>query len=228
MIFMRLSINFEANKIKDIVRRGKQILREEGFLPLLKRLFTYKTVYIYENTLHGPSIACKVNNLALKIITCSEELVRLLSEGFDFSLYPMSIQQCKERLNRGAILFCAFISKELAHGSWVAMNRRAYRDFYSFTINRRHTACIGGTITVPKYQRKGINVYVHSEIFRYLRKKGASKAMLEIHNDNIAAQNSQRKLGSYVWGEGHHLRLFYLLNFRWVTPIRGFTHCCEV
>ena len=218
-------MNFKINRIRELFRRGKQILHNECFLSLFKWLsFTYETVYIYENTLHGSSIACKVDNLRLRLITYPEELDQLLAKGFNFSPYEMSIQQCKERLSRGAIFFCAFVGKELAHGSWIGMSRRSHGDFYAFPMDYGHTACIGGTMTVPKYRRKGINVYVYSEIFRYIREKGLSKAVLEIHKDTIAAQSSQAKLGSYVWGTGHHLRLLLLFNFRWLTPIMGSVH----
>lgn len=214
-------MNFWINRIRTLFRRGKQILHEEGFLSLFKRLsFTYKTVYIYENTLHGPSIACKVTNLTLRIIGCPEDFDKLLAASFDFSSYEMSIQQCKERLSRGAIFFCAFVGKELAHGSWVGTGRRSHGDFYTFPIDYGHKACIGGTMTTPKYRRRGINVYVYSEMFQYIREKGLSKAVLEVRKDNIAAQSSQAKLSSYVWGTGHRLSLLLLFNFRWLTPIR--------
>lgn len=218
-------MNFEISRIRTLFRQGKQILHDEGFLSLFKRsLFTYGTVYIYENTLHGPSIACKVNNLTLRIIDCLEDFDKLLADGFDFSSYEMSIQQCKERLGRGAILFSAFVGKELAHGSWVGMSRRSHGDFYTFPMDYGHTACIGGTMTTPKYRRKGINVYVYSEMFRYIREKGLSKAVFQIHKDNIASRSSQAKLGSYVWGTGHHLRLLTLFNFKWLVPIVKSTH----
>ena len=222
-------MNFEISRIRTLFRQGKQILHDEGFLSLFKRLlFSYETVYIYENALHGPIIACKVNNLTLRIIDCLEDFDKLLADGFDFSSYEMSIQQCKERLSRGAILFCVFVGKELAHGSWVGMSRRSHGDFYTFPMDYGHTACIGGTMTTPKYRRKGINVYVYSEMFRYIREKGLSKAVLEVHKDNIVAQNSQAKLGTYVLGTGHRLRLLTLFHFRWLTPNQGYVHSCKV
>ena len=218
-------MDFEINRIRTLFRQGKQILHEEGFLSLFKRLlFTYETVYIYENNLHGHSIACKLNNQTLRIIDCLEDFNKLLADGFNFSSCEMSIQQCRERLSRGAILFCAFVGKELAHGSWVGIDRGTLGDFYTFPMDYGHTACIGGTMTAPKFRRKGINVYVHSEMFRYIREKGLSKVVFEVHKDNIAAQSSQAKLGSYIWGTGHHLRLLLLLNFRWLTPNRGSVH----
>lgn len=217
-------MNFELNRIGALFKRGKQILHEEGFLSLFKRFFIYETYHLYENNLDGLNFPCRVDNLILRVTTRLEEFDQLLADGFNFSSYEMGIQQCRERLGRGAILFCAFVGKELAHGSWIGMDRGTHDDFYAFPMNYGHTACIGGTMTVPKYRRKSINAYVHSEMFRYIREKGLSKAVLEVHKNNIAAQNSQAKLGSCIWGTGHHLRLLLLLNFRWLTPNRGFVH----
>ena len=217
-------MNFELNRIKALFKREKQILHEEGFLSLFKRFFIYETWYLYKNNLDDLNCPCRVDNLTLRVITRPDEFDQLLADGFDFSPYGMSIQRSRERLSRGAILFCAFFGKELAHGSWIGMDRGTHDDFYAFPMNYGHTACIGGTMTVPKYRRKSINVYVHSEMFRYIREKGLSKAVLEVHKNNIAAQNSQAKLGSYIWGTGHHLRLVLLLNFRWFNPNRGFVH----
>lgn len=211
---------FEIKGIKTLFRRGKQILHEEGFPSLFKRLssFVHCPYFIYENILCiYPNITCKVDNLVLKVITITEEIDRLLAEGSNFSSYEISIQQCKERLGRGAIFFCAFVNNEIAHGSWIGMSRKAADDFFHFPVDYRQTACIGGTMTIPKFRRKNINLYVHSKMYQYIRKKGLSKAVLEIHKDNIAARNSQAKLGSYIIGEGCQIRLLLsLLNFRWI------------
>lgn len=213
-------MNFGIPRIGELLRAAKLILREEGFLSFLKQsFFTYTAYFIFENTLAGSIFACKADNLTLKLISALEELEQLLLEGFTFSSYHMSIQQCKQRLNKGAILFCAFVGKELAHGSWVATSRKACSDFHPFPMDCEHTAYIGGTMTIPKYRRKGINVYVHSEVFRYLKEKGLSRAMLAIDKNNIAAQDSQNRLGSRIWGRGYDLRLL-ILKLKWLSPNR--------
>lgn len=214
-------MNFQIPGPSEILEAAKLVLHEEGFLSLFKQLFfTYRVYHLYENTLNGSALVRKVDNVTLKLIITQEKLEQLLLEGFTFPSYHMSIQQCKQRLDRGAILFCAFIDKELAHGSWVATSKKACPDFHPFPMDCEHTAYIGGTMTIPKYRRKGINVYIHSEIFRYLKEQGFSRAMLAIDKGNIAAENSQNKLGSSVWGRGYELRLL-ILKLKWLSPNRG-------
>lgn len=223
-------MNFEIPRLGELIRVAKVILREEGFLSLFKQLFfAYRAYFLYENTLDGSTFASKTDNLTLKLISAPGELEQLLLEGFTFSPYHMSIQQCKERLNRGAIMFCAFVGKKLAHGSWVATSREACSDFHPFPMDCEHTAYVGGTMTILEYRRKGINLYIHSEIFRYLKKKGLSRAVLAIDKGNIAAQDSQNKLGSRIWGRGYDLRLL-ILKLKRLSPNRGLSpvsqsHC---
>ena len=203
--------------IKGLFNRGKGVFYEEGFLSLIKRsLFAYSTIDLWENNLDSHSITCKVDNLKLKIITELEEFDELLSDGFDFSWYEMSIPQCRERLSKGAILFLALVGKEVSHVSWVGMTKRTHGGFYSFPMDYEHEAGIGGTMTNPKYLRKGIYTWVYSQIFQYLREKGYLRAIFEVHKDNISAQKAQAKLNSTIWGEGHYLRLLFLVNFRWI------------
>ena len=203
--------------IKGLFNKGKRVFYEEDFLFLIKRsLFAYSTIDLWENNLDSHSVTCKVNNLRLKIITELEEFDELLSDGFDLSWYEMSIQQCRERLSKGTILFLALVGKEVSHVSWVGTTKRTHGDFYSFPIDYEHEAGIGGTMTNPKYRRKGIYTWVYSKIFQYLREKGYLRAVFEVHKDNISAQKAQAKLNSTIWGEGHYLRLLFLVNFRWI------------
>lgn len=208
----------KRSRIRGLFREGRRILQEEGFLTLCKCvLFSHSTVPLWENVLNGPIVACNVDNLALRIITCLEEFDELLTEGLDLSWYEMSLQQCKERLGKEAILFCALLNRDVAHISWVGTTRKSHGDFYCYPIDYGHEASVGGTMTSPKYRGKGIYTYTYSQIFQYLREKGYSKSVFEIDKDNIAVQKAQAKLGSKILGEGHHIRLL-LLNFRWVRP----------
>ena len=215
-------MNFKITVIKELFKNGKRILQEEGFSSLLKKsLFSYSVVDLRGNNLNGPIIACEVDNLTLKIITELEEfdeLLTIISNGFGLSWYEMSIQQCRERLSRGAILFLALVGKETSHISWVGTTKRTHGEFYfSSPIDYEHEASIGGTMTFPKYRGKGIYTWVYSQIFQYLRDKGYSRAVFEVDKTNVAVQKAQVKLGSYVWGEMYDLR-FLLFKFRWVKP----------
>jgi len=45
-------MNFKIKEIKELFKKGKRVLREEGFLSLLKKsLFSCSMVYLYEERL---------------------------------------------------------------------------------------------------------------------------------------------------------------------------------
>jgi GNAT superfamily N-acetyltransferase len=211
-----------THRIKEFYEEGKLVLRQQGFFSFLKYmmaffirvLFVCGSCYIYENRLDGPIITPRLDNLTLKLISTSEEFQQLLADDFDFSSLtdiPLAIK----RLNRGAKAFYAFVGKEFAHVTWATTSRKAKGDFHPYPIEGEDTACVGATITAPQYRRKGINVYVHSQVFRCLKEEGLSRAFISINKDNIAAQNSQKKLGSVRWGNGYYVRLLYLFNYMW-------------
>lgn len=215
------TIIFGDNSVKILTKKitgelEKSIKRKGILLFFLELFIKYTVHFIYRNNFDGPIFPCKIKNTELKVVSCNEEFNSLLNSGFDFSSFSSYQQDYEQRLEKGAILFCLLVGQKMAHVSWVGLEKNASRDFYNFPSSVDSTAYIGGTITAPEYRRKGINLYIHSEIFQYLKKKGKSKALLAILRENIAARNSQIKLQSYIIEERHELRLLFLLNFRWV------------
>lgn len=200
-------------RIKELLRNARLILHEDGFLPLLKLFFfTHATYLVFENSLDGPRFPCKMDNMTLRIITCPEELDQLSAQGFNFLEYT-------ETIPSNQTLFLAFVGKEVAHGTRIFHDKtEAYAHFCSISTDDEHTAYMSGIWTAPKYRRKGINAFVSSEISGYLRDKGMARAMVIASKGNIAEENCQLKLGSYLWGEVHHLRFLLLLNFKRVKP----------
>lgn len=208
-----------TDKIKLLFQRGKKSIGEKGPLLFLKHLFLHHIIHcIYENNLNGPLFPCRVNDAQLKIISSTREFDYLLEKGFDFKAFPIDIQQYKTRLERGAVLFCLLINGDVAHTNWVGFNEEAFHDFYPFSPENSPAGYTGGTITAPKYRRRGINLYIHSEIFQYLKKRKKSKALVAIRKENMIARHSQMRLGSYIKEEKHQLRFLLLFNFKWSRP----------
>lgn len=202
-----------APRLRELFKKGKLALHEEGLLSLLKASFFGHEVYLlFENSLDGHRFPCLVDNLTLRVVTCPEELDQLSAEGFNFSEYTETI------LGRQT-LFLAFVGKELAHGTQVFHDKSGINAiFCPSSMDDGHTAYMGGIRTARRYRRKGINAFISSEIFQYLRDKGMSRAITIVSKGNIAEENSLVKLGSYLWGEGHHLRVLFLFDFWWVKP----------
>ncbi len=216
-------INKAFGALRELLSRGKQILCEEGPLSFFKHfasylgrlLFSYDYYCIYEHRLDTPSdsldILPKVGGLTLRAITQPEELEHLSGEGF----CPSRLLRYKEAVHEGVVMFCAFMREELVYATLVFIRRghEGYR--FLFPIDYASTAWVAGDFTAPKYRGKGIHVYVQSKVFQYLKQQGLRRAWSMQSKDNMTAHNSAIKLGSYLYGEGCHLRLLSLFNFRW-------------
>jgi GNAT superfamily N-acetyltransferase len=153
----------------------------------------------------------KIENYSLKIITTLREIDELIKGGFDFSLYP-EIEDEKQRLSRGAILFCVFVEKDFAHRSWIAMSEENQRDIdpvpYAVDYQGEEVS-VGYARTSPKYRGVGIYTYVYYQIYQFLKRKGISKVRFSINKDNIAPQKAQAKLGSEIIAEWRSLKLLW-------------------
>lgn len=198
--------------------RAKRILHEEGLLVLFKKLLLFLThcffsllrFDIYESALDPPPMTCEVDNLTIRVITSEKELDNLSYKGF----YPSKSSRDKDIVNKGAILFSAFVGNELVHVTQVFLGRRAHEIYpLFFAMQYGHTVGLAG-FTIPKYRKKGIYVYTRSKVLQYLREKGFSRAW-DVQNGNIAARNAVLKLGYYFQGKGYRLRLLSLFTIEW-------------
>lgn len=180
-----------------------------AFLFVVRSFFSYGNYYIYEKTLNDANelqFTPKIQNCNLKILSTPEEVDELIAEGFHINAY-LAISETKARISRRAILFCVFVGKELAHRSWVTMSNETRMDMLPYAVDFRSEVCLGSTDTYPKYRGLGIYTYVYSEIYKFLKEKGWSKARFSSRTDNTAVQKAQAKLASRIYARGRYLRL---------------------
>ena len=112
--------------ITALFEREKATLHREGFLSFSKsilcfftrQLLSHSILYLYKNSLAGARIPCEVDGLTLRVITSPEEFDKLLVQVCDLPWYRVGIKQCRKRLSKGAILFCALIDGEATQLSW--------------------------------------------------------------------------------------------------------------
>jgi hypothetical protein len=210
------------DKLTLLVRKGRGILREEGVVVFIKRallfvispLFRRETYYVYEkdlNELDEAEFRPKTQNCTLKITSTPEQIDELMAEGFDFSFHP-NIYDIKKRISRGAIAFCAFVGQDLAHITWVALNKEAKRDLdvlpYAVDFSNNEV-CSGASETNPEYRRMGIYAYVYSKIFSFLSGEGLSIDRFTIGKDNIASQNALAKFNPIIYAEGEYSKFLW-------------------
>jgi hypothetical protein len=227
-------IPIPIHRIKSIFKKRKTILQKEGFVSLLKNLFTtfrdllfsYQRLYLYRYRLDTsadiPDVSCKVDNLVIKPIFVPislQEYELLGNEGFDFFKHPEA-REYKEGLGDGTIVFCAFTDNELVFRTCLTLYRDGvYRYIYPAYLDKGATVYSGFSETKKEYRLKGVYKYVWTEIYRYLRKKkGVEEVILLEPADQVGPRKVQDRFGAKVLCKSYFLRLLFLLTFRWNRP----------
>jgi len=209
------------NEIQKLSKRAKDILRKEGFGGLIKRSFFYDDKwYICEiPALDSVETLPEVDDLKVRVVTSAAELDELLLEGFDFSGYNLSVDECRERLRAGATLFCIFVSQKFANAVWVSTSKKAGSYFYLFPNDYRRKAIGGGAMTAVQFRGKNINAFTARKAAQYLRERGFSSRLIQVRADNVAVQRSVQRAGGRIIGKGCHLRLLFLVKICWIAKV---------
>ena len=203
-----------------LFRRAKYIFESEGLKPLFRRGFTfligyffqYGTFYVYEHTIKEGNEADfmpKIQNFTFQVVFTNQQANELCANGFDlrsFSIYA------RRRLDKGAIAFCILIGRELAHIGWVAMTEEAKNTFepYPYRVDfLNKEACTGGTITIPKYEKKGLMTYGYYKRFQFLRERGVVTSRNAVDTSNIVSQRVHAKFGPKIYAKARYLKILW-------------------
>ena len=132
----------------------------------------------------------------MEIITSNQQAGELVARGFDD--FRRSFINARQGLDKGAIAFCVFIGRELAHIGWVALNEEAKNTFddlpYHVDFSNRE-ACTGGTVTIPKYEGNGLMTYGYFKRFQFLNERGIARSRNVVATSNLVSQKVHAKFG---------------------------------
>lgn len=188
-------------------RRARDIIRTEGLVRLIRamlslmvwHLYRRRTYYLYEHypdtirDLNENQLMPRIDDFVLNVVCTNQEADEMEANGFKFRSYAAHARQS---LNRGAIAFCMFAGKELAHISWVALNERAQHSINDLPLKvdySQNEAWTGGTVTMPKYRRRGLMAYSNLKRREFMTGRGIGVARNTIATDNYIAQKVHSK-----------------------------------
>jgi len=214
------------------LRRAWQVYRTEGLAPVVTRAFgvvlrcflEYDTYYLYElsteniRLLNEADFMPMVGDFALKIVSTNQEATVLEAEGFEFR---SQVAGARERLEKGAIAFCVFVGRDLAHIGWVCLSQEAQDSLKEpphKTDYLQHEAWWGGFWTDPRYRRKRLMAYGDIKRLEFLLDKGIVTSRYLITTGNIASQRSNVSLNARVPAEGRLLKVLWWRSWR-ETPL---------
>ena len=211
------------NKITLLFERPRYVIKNDGWIAFIKDMFSSlknqvffnRIYYLSEGTLKEGIIAenPRLPDFALKIVSTGQEFERLVTEGFNFHPWYST---CRKRLNRGAILLCAFVGNELAHMSWAAVSEEGQKSLAEPPIKvdfANSETVVGGMWTKPKYRGMGIAPYASYKRIEYLQERGIVLSRGSIRKDNVASLRVQAKRGNRpgtrLYATGRHLKIMW-------------------
>jgi hypothetical protein len=226
--------------LQHYIGRVKHIYQTEGLLPVLKRAFTIVHWHIFRNRtfflsryftdavagLNEADYIPKVDNFTFEIITTNEQAEQLERNGF--ILYSGTVN-VKERLDAGAVAFCAFVDNELASIGWLALDRKAMRSLLEPLISVNFAgltsvafqdaeAYSGGAITNPNFRGKGLHTYVLFKRLQYLHNLNIKIARVVIADNNQPSLQTNAKFPHQTYARGRLVRILHFQIWR-ETPI---------
>lgn len=160
----------------------------------------------------------KIQNFTIKIVSTNQQADELAADGIDFPSYFVNARRA---LDKGAIAFCILVEGELAHIGWVAMTEEAKNtiDAHPYRVDfANKEACIGGTVTIPKYRGTGLMAYGYFKKFQFLREREIVVARDSVPTSNVASQRGHAKLSPKVYAKARYLRILWW-NFWKETPL---------
>ena len=218
--------------IEERLNRARYILRSEGAISLLRRLFSYlfsqifccQEFYVrhhFVGELNEADFLPRVKDFTFKLITSNEMADDLAKQiGFDFR---KQILRAGRRLDTGAAAFCIFIQNQLAHVSWLGLSQEAKNSINSqpYPVNfAQHQGCVGAAETAPQYRGLGLMTYACFQRHEYMKEHGITMAVGIDETDNIAIYKSQSKFPTKIHSKAHYIKFLWWQYWK-ETPFLG-------
>lgn len=200
----------------EILKRGIGVYKGEGVLEFIKQTLFYiksfvyanECYYLYEKKINDADCyktRVKIGKENQKIIENIANYYHLKKIGFDFKDLIF-----ESRLKKGGIAFCIFFNKEIAHVTWVALNKKAKKDIDNLPFDiefGRHEVCSGASFTEPKYRGKKLLSSVYLMIIPYLYEKGILKIKFTINVNNFSSNRAHSMINPKIIGKYRYLKI---------------------
>jgi len=210
-------------KPNELLRTGKEILRAEGPVSLVRRACAFVSAWFFERqtydlyahypqddrTLGEARPVSGLVDLRHEIVTTNQQADDLEVEGLELR---SRANNTRKRLDRGAVASCVFVGSELANIVWVATTQRAKDSLNEppfKTDFSKNEVWVGDGWTNPKYRRRGLRVHGHLKGTQFLVGRGILVSRYAIAKRNMASLMSTRKVDVHRYAEGRYVRLLH-------------------
>jgi hypothetical protein len=183
-------------------------------------VFEYRSYWLYAeptgNTaaLDDDHFLPEIDDFRFEIVSSNQKADDLEADGFEFRSH---VPNSRERLDKGAVAFCAFAGRELVSTNWVAMSQQAkdslpeppYR--VDFSANE---ACVGDGWSNPAYRRMNLGVYRAFRTHRYMLEHGVVVKRIAFRKGSVWPEILAARIHRTRYGEGRYLRILWWKSWR--------------
>jgi len=216
-------------KVRLLLEMAKYIILNEGVIPFIKRFislirhqfFFRQSYYLYGAALTGrtePEYFPKIQDAALHIISSNSDVNRLTADGFIFNSWQPIYRY---RLDKGAIAFCVFAGKELAHVHWAAVNEtgRASLGEPPVKVNFENNEVVSGdSWTKPEFRGMGLARYAAQKRVDYMGEHGKTISRGSVRKANTEGQRVSLSPSKDMVAEARHLKILWWESWK-ETPL---------
>lgn len=207
---------------------ARDMILHEGWPTFFKNLwrsffgFPCEKLYIYEHYIkekHSADFIPDLRDLESFMLRNKQEMIKLIEKGYRFGSRKTNNLNA---LDHGAIVFCAFVNKELAHIGRLALTEQAkhYVDSRPFKVDfEKGEACTGNTWTSRKFRGKGLMKFSYFQRFEYLRKLGITISRNSVEISNIASNRVHTKFEHKICAQAEYRQLFFFFRFWKELPV---------
>ncbi len=189
----------------------------EGIRFLRESVFVYKWYYMCELPLNGPmqfEPTPKIQDFVFEIVPTNQRLDELAAQGFDFGIHGI---RARDKLDKGALMFCIFIGKELACIHWAATTLEAMDMIFRIPYKvdfLNGGVYIGWSETTPKYKRLGLSQYLIAEKLKLFATMGKTTGKWTVVRSNRASQRLTIKIGGRIYGKGRYVKILWWSSWK--------------
>ena len=195
---------------------AQDALKRGGPLRLILSVFRlyvldYRSFYLYRRRHRAwpeDSFRPRLDGFEEYFVTSNEQAETLARNHADFRSRTCSANLA---LARGAVAFCIYVGRDVAHVAWFAATpagRRAL-DRLGFEVRfDEGEAWTGAAWTAPHYRGRGLLTYGNFRRFEHLRHMGVMVSRGAVETSNVASVRANEPFNPGVYAIGHQWRVF--------------------
>lgn len=191
------------------------MLRQRGPLALIVAVFRrfvvdHREFYLFEryhDSWSDESFKPRLDQFEELFVADHELADRLAQSHEDFRSRSHG---ARNALEAGAIAFCVYVGRDVAHVAWLATTQRARKtlDGLGFEVPfHSGVAWTGAAWTAPSYRGRGLLNYGSYRRFEYLLRQGFTASRGAVEKHNYASQRTNMHFAPRVYAVGIYWRV---------------------